>query len=100
MTARPGGDGRPLVVVLGASGFIGSPLTRALAGRPVRLRLVARRATPVPDGALAETEVRTTDLAAPGAIAEAVEGPTPSSTWSRPPRRAGGSPRTTPPPNG
>ncbi|MFF0116660.1 NAD-dependent epimerase/dehydratase family protein [Streptomyces prasinus] len=74
MTARPGGDGRPLVVVLGASGFIGSPLTRALAGRPVRLRLVARRATPVPDGALAETEVRTTDLAAPGAIAEAVEG--------------------------
>lgn len=74
MTDRPGGDGRPLVVVLGASGFIGSPLTRALATRPVRLRLVARRETPVPDGAVADIEVRTADLAAPGAIAEAVHG--------------------------
>ncbi|MFJ8649743.1 NAD-dependent epimerase/dehydratase family protein [Streptomyces sp. NPDC093546] len=74
MTGSPGGGSRPLVVVLGASGFIGSPLTRALAARPVRLRLVARRETPVPNGAVAETEVRTADLAAPGAIAEAVEG--------------------------
>ncbi|MGW0931054.1 NAD-dependent epimerase/dehydratase family protein [Streptomyces sp. NPDC002644] len=74
MTARPGGDGRPLVVVLGASGFIGSPLCRALARRPVRLRLVARRETPVPDGAVADVEVRTADLAAPGAIADAVAG--------------------------
>ncbi|QNP67937.1 NAD-dependent epimerase/dehydratase family protein (plasmid) [Streptomyces genisteinicus] len=61
-------------MVLGASGFIGSPLTRALAGRPVRLRLVARRPAPVPDGAVADVEVRTDDLAAPGAIARAVEG--------------------------
>ncbi|GAA2560858.1 NAD-dependent epimerase/dehydratase [Streptomyces koyangensis] len=74
MTAGPAGGERPLVVVLGASGFIGSPLTRALAARPVRLRLVARRETPVPDGARAETEVRTADLSAPGAVAEAVRG--------------------------
>ncbi|WP_340563450.1 NAD-dependent epimerase/dehydratase family protein [Streptomyces sp. GSL17-111] len=74
MTGRPGGGDRPLVVVLGASGFIGSPLTRALAARPVRLRLVARRETPVPDGAAAGIEVRTADLAAPGEIARAVEG--------------------------
>jgi nucleoside-diphosphate-sugar epimerase len=70
----PNGTVRPLVVVLGASGFLGSALTRALARRPVRLRLVARRETPVPAGAVAAVEVCRTDLAAPGALAAAVEG--------------------------
>ncbi|MER5555913.1 NAD-dependent epimerase/dehydratase [Streptomyces sp. NPDC002793] len=74
MSGGTAGAGRPLVVVLGASGFLGSALTRALARRPVRLRLVARRATPAPTGAVADIDVRTTDLAAPGALAEAVEG--------------------------
>ncbi|MDB1090150.1 NAD(P)-dependent oxidoreductase [Streptomyces sp. ACA25] len=65
---------RPLVVILGASGFIGSALTRALARRPVRLRVVARRNTPVPADAVAGIEVRTADLASAGAVADAVAG--------------------------
>ncbi|MDF5759271.1 NAD-dependent epimerase/dehydratase [Spongiactinospora sp. TRM90649] len=64
----------PLVVVLGASGFIGSPVTRALAKRPIRLRLVARRPTPVPEGGVADIEVRTADLTEEGALADLVEG--------------------------
>jgi nucleoside-diphosphate-sugar epimerase len=58
--------------VLGASGFIGSALSRALATRPIGLRLVARRPAPVPRHAVADVEVCATDLTAPGALAAAV----------------------------
>ncbi|MFA7761425.1 NAD-dependent epimerase/dehydratase family protein [Streptomyces sp. NPDC048723] len=61
---------RPLVVVLGASGFLGSAVVRALAELPVRVRAVARREMDVPG----DVEVRRTDLARPGALAEAVAG--------------------------
>jgi len=64
---------RPLVVVLGASGFVGTAVVREFVKRPVRLRLVARREIAVPDG-LAEVETRSSDLTAPGEIAAAVAG--------------------------
>ncbi|MEZ3182533.1 NAD-dependent epimerase/dehydratase [Streptomyces pimonensis] len=64
---------RPLVAVLGASGFVGSAVIRELARRPIRLRAVARRPTPIPDDARAETEVLSVDLTDPGALAAAVE---------------------------
>ncbi|WP_405145028.1 NAD-dependent epimerase/dehydratase [Sphaerisporangium sp. NBC_01403] len=67
----PGG---PLVVVLGASGFVGSALVEKLVLRRVRLRLVARRLSPVPGGGPAEVDVRRADLAVPGQVAEAVAG--------------------------
>ncbi|WP_026422535.1 NAD-dependent epimerase/dehydratase family protein [Actinokineospora inagensis] len=50
------------VVVLGASGFIGTGISRALAARRVQLRLVARRTPPIPVAAVAEVEVRAADL--------------------------------------
>ncbi|GAA2961915.1 NAD-dependent epimerase/dehydratase family protein [Actinokineospora diospyrosa] len=50
------------VVVLGASGFIGTGIVRALAARQIQLRLVARRPTPVPGDSVAEVEVRAADL--------------------------------------
>ncbi|QUQ69276.1 NAD-dependent epimerase/dehydratase family protein [Kutzneria sp. CA-103260] len=60
-----------LITVLGASGFIGSAVTRALAQQPIRLRAVARRpGTPVPGRA--ETTVVSTDLTDSAALAEAV----------------------------
>ncbi len=65
---------RPLVVVLGASGFIGSAVSGALAARPVRLRLVSRRRPTVSRGAVADVEVRAADLTAPGVLADAVAG--------------------------
>ncbi|MFL1377181.1 MULTISPECIES: NAD-dependent epimerase/dehydratase family protein [unclassified Nocardiopsis] len=65
---------RPLVVVLGASGFIGSAVTRELARRPVRLRLVARRPVPVPGHRTADVETRTADLTEPGELARCVAG--------------------------
>ncbi|SDW13496.1 dTDP-4-keto-6-deoxyhexose 4-ketoreductase [Saccharopolyspora shandongensis] len=65
---------KPLVVVLGASGFLGSAVTAALAGRPVRLRAVARREVAAPAGCTADFESRQADLTEPGALAEAVEG--------------------------
>lgn len=64
----------PLITVLGASGFIGSAVTRELARRPVRLRTVARRPAAVPGAGPAEVEVRAADLTAPGELAEAVAG--------------------------
>ncbi|KNB52381.1 oxidoreductase [Streptomyces caatingaensis] len=69
MTTRPAG---PLVAVLGASGFIGSAVLRELARGPWRIRAVSRRPAAVPAGARAAVEVRTADLTAPGATAEAV----------------------------
>ncbi|MEI5527686.1 NAD-dependent epimerase/dehydratase family protein [Streptomyces brasiliscabiei] len=63
----------PLITVLGASGFVGSAVLRALSRRPVRLRAVARRpSTPVPGPA--ETTVVTADLTDRTALAEAVAG--------------------------
>ncbi|WP_327000806.1 NAD-dependent epimerase/dehydratase family protein [Dactylosporangium sp. NBC_01737] len=64
----------PLIAVLGASGLVGTALTRRLADRPVRLRLVGRRPAVVPPGARADVEVRAVDLTAPGALAAAIDG--------------------------
>ena len=64
----------PLVVLLGASGFVGSAVLRELATRPIRVRAVSRRPAPVPAGARAEVEVLTADLREPGRMAEAVAG--------------------------
>ncbi|MEW2353459.1 NAD-dependent epimerase/dehydratase [Spirillospora sp. NPDC029432] len=63
---------RPVVSVLGASGYLGSVLTALLAKEPVRLRAVARRPSPVPERAAAEVEVRTADLTDAGCLADAV----------------------------
>ncbi|MEU4209195.1 NAD-dependent epimerase/dehydratase [Streptomyces sp. NPDC026206] len=64
----------PLVVVLGASGYIGSAVVAELARRPVRLRLVARRAGTLPPGGGAWIERCPADVSAPGALARAVAG--------------------------
>lgn len=62
-----------LITVLGASGFIGSAVTRALAQQPIRLRAVARRQfTPAPGQA--ETTVVVADLTDRAALADAVAG--------------------------
>ena len=65
---------RPLVVVLGASGFLGHAVVRRLAGAEVRLRLVGRRPVAVPPGARAQVEARRVDLTAGTAVADAVRG--------------------------
>lgn len=64
----------PVVAVLGASGFVGSAVTAALAHRPVRLRAVARRTSSVPAAGADRAEVRTADLTRAGEVAEAVAG--------------------------
>ncbi|WP_424187234.1 NAD-dependent epimerase/dehydratase family protein [Actinokineospora sp. G85] len=64
----------PLVVLLGATGFIGSAVLRELAGRDLRVRAVARRPAAVPAHARARIEVHTADLTEPGRMAEAVAG--------------------------
>lgn len=69
MTARV-----PLVVVLGASGYVGSAVTALLVRQPLRLRLVARRRSGVPGPAVARIDVCQADLARPGAVARAVAG--------------------------
>ncbi|GAA2809156.1 NAD-dependent epimerase/dehydratase family protein [Kitasatospora sp. CM 4170] len=79
MSAAPGDGRAPLVVVLGASGYIGSAVVAQLARRPVRLRLVSRRpaAPPAARGAVvgrATVEQVVADLAVPGAAARAVAG--------------------------
>lgn len=60
------------ITVLGASGLLGTAIARELASRPVRLRLIGRRATVVPARPVAEVEVRTADLTAADAVADAV----------------------------
>ncbi|MFF2651582.1 NAD-dependent epimerase/dehydratase family protein [Streptomyces sp. NPDC058045] len=65
---------KPLVVVLGASGFVGSAVLAALADRPVRVRAVSRRPAQVPEDSVAEFEVRTADLSVREALAEVVAG--------------------------
>ncbi|WP_342342217.1 NAD-dependent epimerase/dehydratase family protein [Streptomyces agglomeratus] len=64
----------PAITVLGASGFVGSAVTAALARHPVRLRAVARRPSFVPGAGPARTEVRTADLTSPDELAAAVSG--------------------------
>ncbi|WP_030544287.1 NAD(P)-dependent oxidoreductase [Streptomyces albus] len=64
----------PVIAVLGASGFVGSAVTAALAHRPVRLRAVARRPSRVPAAGTARAEVRRADLTRGGEVAEAVSG--------------------------
>ncbi|MEV7425274.1 NAD-dependent epimerase/dehydratase family protein [Streptomyces sp. NPDC091212] len=72
MTRTPAAPG-PLITVLGASGFVGSAVIRALARRPIRLRAVARRPSePVPGPA--GTTVVTADLTDRAALTEAVAG--------------------------
>ncbi|MEU4806659.1 NAD-dependent epimerase/dehydratase [Actinosynnema sp. NPDC023587] len=61
---------RPLIVVLGASGLLGTAVARELSARPVRLRLVGRRRATVPAGCRAQVEVRAADLA--DGVADAV----------------------------
>ncbi|MGY6655582.1 NAD-dependent epimerase/dehydratase family protein [Amycolatopsis sp. TRM77291] len=61
------------ITVLGASGFVGSAVTRALARQPIRLRAVSRRRLTPPDGQ-AETTVVAADLTDRAALAEAVAG--------------------------
>lgn len=61
------------ITVLGASGFVGSAVTRALARQPIRLRAVARRRfTPAPGQA--EITVVAADLTDRAALADAVAG--------------------------
>ncbi|MFH8347722.1 NAD-dependent epimerase/dehydratase family protein [Streptomyces sp. NPDC018045] len=71
--ARTPAAAEPLITVLGASGFVGSAVLRALAHRPVRLRAVARRPSAIPPGP-AGTTVVTADLTDRTALAEAVSG--------------------------
>lgn len=65
---------RPLVVVLGASGYIGSAVVRELSRRRIRLRAVARGPFTVPAGGRAVTTVVRADLTEEGAVADAVRG--------------------------
>lgn len=60
------------VVLLGATGFVGSAVLRELAGRPIRLRAVARGAAPVPADAVAQVQIVTADLTEPGTMAAVV----------------------------
>jgi nucleoside-diphosphate-sugar epimerase len=64
----------PLITVLGSSGLVGTAITRELASRPIRLRLVGRRPTAVPPRPRADIDMRTVDLALPGAVADAIAG--------------------------
>ncbi|NKZ01354.1 NAD-dependent epimerase/dehydratase family protein [Nocardiopsis alborubida] len=69
-------DHRPIIVILGASGFIGTSLVHLLARSPLRLRLVARRATPLPPRPVADIEVRRADITDSSALAETLSGAT------------------------
>lgn len=72
------GPGRaPVVAVLGASGFLGGAVLRALATRPVRVRAVSRRAVALPPRARSgpgEVTGVAADLTDDRAVAEAVRG--------------------------
>lgn len=62
----------PLVVLLGATGFVGSAVLRELSAHPIQIRAVSRRPAQIPADTRAEIEVRTVDLAERGQMAEAV----------------------------
>lgn len=66
------GAAPPRVAVLGASGFLGSAVAAMLARRHLRLRLVARRPSAVPAGAVADVEVCEADLTDTASLAAAV----------------------------
>ncbi|MEU9035221.1 NAD-dependent epimerase/dehydratase [Streptomyces sp. NPDC048352] len=70
----PGHATAPLITVLGASGLLGTAVSRELARRRVRLRLVGRRPVAVPPRPVALIEERRVDLTRPGAVADAVAG--------------------------
>ncbi|MFF4224694.1 NAD-dependent epimerase/dehydratase family protein [Streptomyces abikoensis] len=70
----PGQGTGQLITVLGASGLLGTAVSRELARRPVRLRLVGRRPVALPARPVARIEERSADLTEPGAVAAAVEG--------------------------
>lgn len=66
---------RPRITVLGATGLLGTALTRCLARQQICLRLVARRPAVVsPIGLVADIEYRAIDLTVAGAVADAVSG--------------------------
>lgn len=67
-------DARPLITVLGATGFIGSAVVARLARRDVRLRAVARREAAVPVAEAADIESVSADLTDREALAAAVKG--------------------------
>nr|AFU65882.1 DacS9 [Dactylosporangium sp. SC14051] len=72
---RPGGVvTRPVAVVLGASGLVGTAVTGLLAARPVHLRTVARHPQPPPPRARAHVEPVAADLTDPAAVRAAVAG--------------------------
>jgi nucleoside-diphosphate-sugar epimerase len=64
----------PLVVVLGASGYVGSVVAGLLCDRPVRLRAVARRPYVPPEPARADVEVLTADITDRDQLRRAVAG--------------------------
>jgi reductase EvaE/reductase VcaE len=64
---------RPVVTLLGATGFVGSAVLTALAGHDLRLRAVARHPASVPDNARAEVEVVTADVTDREALAATVK---------------------------
>ncbi|WP_411100473.1 NAD-dependent epimerase/dehydratase family protein [Streptomyces sp. x-45] len=68
----PSSRNRPLVAVLGASGFLGAAVTAELVDAPVRLRLVSReRKLPLP---ASSAETHLADLTDPRAVRDAVAG--------------------------
>ncbi|GAB4588345.1 NAD-dependent epimerase/dehydratase family protein [Nocardia sp. IFM 10818] len=60
------------VVILGASGFVGSAVLRELAAHRLSIRAVSRKPVPVPARAVAEIEVLPLDLTEPGAMRTAI----------------------------
>ncbi|NDL56885.1 NAD-dependent epimerase/dehydratase family protein [Phytoactinopolyspora mesophila] len=71
---HPGDATRPLVTVLGATGFVGSAVMARLSRRDFRLRAVARRPLEPPIAGSAELETISVDITEAGALASAVEG--------------------------
>jgi nucleoside-diphosphate-sugar epimerase len=65
---------RPLIAVLGASGYVGSAVAMAFSRHPVRLRLVARRLSSIPPGGLARIEACRADLTVTDSLSRIVAG--------------------------
>jgi nucleoside-diphosphate-sugar epimerase len=62
------------VTVLGAAGFLGSALARALSRQDIRLRLVARRPVALPADAIADVSTHLIDVTDAGALSAVLEG--------------------------